>query len=53
MKTIMLGCFLYNLAYVCEGRASRLNVIGLVLVSISMAGRWLLMWRQGSAGRRP
>ena len=46
MNTVMLGCWAYNLVFVCEGKASRLNVIGLVLCSVYLAGRLYLMVRR-------
>lgn len=39
--TFTLGCWTYNLAYICEGHGSKMNVVGLVCGSIYLLGRLL------------
>jgi hypothetical protein len=48
MNTVVVAFWVYNLAFIVEGRGSKLNFLGLVLLSVVLLGRLtLLLQRRG------
>jgi hypothetical protein len=45
MNTVIVAFWVYNLAFILEGKGSKLNFVGLVLLSVVLVGRLTLMAR--------
>ena len=46
MNAVVLGSFVCNLVFVCEGNMSRFNVVGLIFCTIYLVGRLYQMARR-------